>query len=112
MFKRKNQVPNSSLFDLPHDVVEQIKKDFNEDSIKVLSIISKALEEFDFLKVNRTIRCVIFLAHGDIDKLEFYIKIASNDPRDVMFQAEYINFDKENPDRKRDFNKPFGKENI
>lgn len=110
LFNRKKQAPNSSEFSFPIDVLKQIKMDFKENADEAQNTISKALEEHDYLKVNRIIRCIIYLAKGNLEELERSLKTAIEDPRDVMFWAEYINFEKKSPDRIRDFNKPFGSE--
>ena len=63
----------------------------------------------DYLKTDRIIRCIIFLANGDIDNLKKFIDNAIFDPRDVMLWAEYERLDKLNFKRIRDFNHTFDK---
>ncbi|MDH3641703.1 MAG: hypothetical protein OES38_06385 [Gammaproteobacteria bacterium] len=52
----------------------------------------------------RVVRCVIFLANGDLQQLEYYTQQALQDPRDVMYWAEY---DRDTDEQLRDFNEPF-----
>ena len=98
------------------DIIQQIKLDFKDSADKVVEILSNAISKTDYLKTDRIIRCIIFLAKGDIDKLEKYIDNAIFDPRDVMLWAEYENPDNDNFSHKRirDFNKTFDKctENV
>ena len=52
----------------------------------------------------RVVRCVLYLADGDLQKLEHFTDQALQDPRDVMYWAEY---DRDSNDQVRDFNEPF-----
>jgi hypothetical protein len=62
----------------------------------------------DYLKSNRVIRCIVFLAKGNLEDLNKYIKVATFDTRDVMLWAAYEKLDAEfSFKRLRDFNKTF-----
>jgi hypothetical protein len=92
------------------DIIEQIEKDFGENSTEVFKILEKAIQEVEYLKTERIIRCVIFLSKGNLTQLDKFINAAIYDPRDVMFWAEYEkNSDIENTKRLRDFNNTFDK---
>ncbi len=91
-----------------NDIKSKIESDFGDLSSEVFKIINDAITTTEYLNHERIIRCIIFLADKDIEKLKHYISIAIQDPRDVMFWAEYINRDAEQtPKRVRDFNKSF-----
>jgi len=97
------------------DIQQRIIHDFQDSSDKAIEILDKAISQTDYLRTDRVIRCIVFLANGDIDKLKKYIDNAIFDTRDVMFWAEYDNRDSfQNAKRIRDFNKTFDKcsENV
>ena len=90
------------------DIDDKIKSDFGDKASDVLRIFEEAISEAGYLNHSRIIRCILFLAEKDIDKLKRNIQIAIQDPRDVMFWAEYLNKGQdEKPKRIRDFNKTF-----
>ena len=91
-----------------YDIIERIRADFGNSSTEAMTTIVEALNKSDYLKTDRVIRSIIFLAEGDLINLEKYIEAATVDTRDVMFWAEYekIN-DGFNSKRIRDFNKTF-----
>lgn len=67
-----------------------------------------AINKVDYLKTDRIIRCIIFLAKGNLTDLDKYIEKATYDTRDVMLWAEYEKFNGYlNYKRLRDFNKAF-----
>ena len=98
------------------DIIQRIRLDFKDLSDKAIEILSDAISKTDYLKTDRVIRCIVFLANGDIDKLREFIDNAIFDTRDVMLWAEYKNLDDEdfNYKRVRDFNNTFDKctENV
>jgi hypothetical protein len=95
------------------DIHQQIIHDFQDSADKAIEILDKAISQTDYLKTDRVIRSIVFLANGDIDKLKKYIDNAIFDTRDVMFWAEYDNRDSfQNAKRIRDFNKTFDKCSI
>ncbi len=92
------------------DIIQRINTDFGEDANKVSKLISDEISNHDYLQTNRIIRCMIYLAKGDLTDLENYIKAATLDPRDIMLWAEYTGIEqKGKPRRVRDFNKTFDK---
>src|ERR1700749_829870 len=92
----------------PKDIEERIESDFGNKALKVFEILNTAVSKTNYLNHNRIIRCILFLAEKDIDKLKSNIHFAENDPRDVMLWAEYLNRgQQEKPKRIRDFNKTF-----
>ena len=90
------------------DIVERINTDFGENAINATAILSDAITNVDYLKTDRVIRCIIFLAKGNLTDLNRYIETATYDTRDVMLWAEYVGLkENEKPKRVRDFNKTF-----
>lgn len=90
------------------DIKERIQTDFGENADKAMNLLIDAIKKADYLKTERVVRCIIFLANGNLTDLSKYIESATLDSRDVMLWAEY---EKLNGDikykRKRDFNKIF-----
>jgi len=92
------------------DIQQKIRLDFKDLSDKAIEILSVAISKTDYLKTDRVIRCIIFLANSDIEKLRKFIDNAIFDTRDVMLWAEYEKLDGDlNYKRIRDFNKTFDK---
>lgn len=89
------------------DITNRLKLDFNNSTDRVVEILTDAISKTDYLKKDRIIRCIIYLANGDIDQLKKFIDNAILEPRDVMLWAEYDNLDKSNLKRIRDFNHTF-----
>lgn len=90
------------------DIKNRISEKFENNSFEVFNLIEEKLKEFDYLNNPRIIRCILFLADNDLEKLKNYIDVAVSDPRDVMFWAEYENIDDiNNTERVRDFNNTF-----
>lgn len=90
------------------DIISRINTDFGENVNKAMTMLIDAINKVDYLKTDRIIRCIIFLAKGSLTDLDKYIEKATYDTRDVMLWAEYekINGDL-NYKRLRDFNKTF-----
>jgi hypothetical protein len=90
------------------DINKKIASDFGDKADKVLKILTDSFNKADYLNHPRIIRCIIFLADKDIEKLNKHIQTAITDQRDVMFWAEYTNIDAgQKPKRIRDINKTF-----
>jgi len=90
------------------DINKRIQTDFGENAIKATSILIDAINNADYLKTDRVIRCIIFLAKGNLIDLNRYIENATFDTRDVMLWAEYEKLsDDLNYRRLRDFNNTF-----
>lgn len=90
------------------DINGRIHTDFGENANKATTMLIDAIKKVDYLKTDRVIRCIIFLAKGNLTDLHEYIEKATFDTRDVMLWAEYEGLkESENPKRVRDFNKTF-----
>lgn len=90
------------------DIHARIIADFEEDANEAMSVLIEAVNKTDCLKTDRVIRCIIFLAKGNLHELNKYIEVATFDTRDVMLSAEYEKLNGDfNYKRKRDFNKTF-----
>ncbi|WP_018344383.1 hypothetical protein [Cytophaga aurantiaca] len=90
------------------DITARIHADFGEDFNNAFEILRSAIEKTDDLNSDRIIRCIIFLAKGNIDALHKYIKVATVDPRDIMLWAEYeASNSSADHKRLRDFDKTF-----
>ncbi len=98
-----------STNNLADDINSKIKQDFG---LKQFSVITTLLN-LDKDLSNRVLRCIIYLAKGNLEKLKHYTECANRDYRDVIYWAEYFEGeDKTKPRRVRNFNKPFGKEEF
>ena len=90
------------------DIIARINTDFGESAKEAKTMLIDTITRIDYLKTDRVIRCIIFLANGNLTDLNKYIEIATLDTRDVMLWAEY---EKLNDDfqykRMRDFNNTF-----
>ena len=90
------------------DIIQKIRSDFKDSSGKAIELLQENISRKEYLKTDRVIRCILYLASGDLAKLKEYIEVAIYDTRDVMYWAEYINRDPgQKPRRIRDFNKTF-----
>ena len=98
------------IMKLTKDIKIEIQKLFKQRSKDAIQLIQKQFA--DIKMSNRIIRCVIFLADGDLEKLEHFIDIAKTDYRDVIFMAEYTDHRSKHPKRIRDFNRSFGRHDL
>lgn len=90
------------------DIIGRIKTDFGENADKATTMLIDAIKKVDYLKTDRVIRCIIFLAKGNLTDLNKYIETATFDTRDVMLWAEYEKLNGDlNFKRQRDFNNTF-----
>ena len=90
------------------DIIARINTDFRENANKATTMLIDSITKVDYLKTDRVIRCIIFLAKGNLTDLNRYIETAIYDTRDVMLWAEYEGLkENENLKRVRDFNKIF-----
>ena len=95
------------------DITRRIIADFEDNSGEAVVLLTKAIEEVNYLETDRIIRCILFLSKGNISSLKKYIEAAAGDPRDVMLWAEYEDLkDGFNYKRLRDFNHTFEKSTI
>jgi hypothetical protein len=90
------------------DIITRINADFGENVNKATIMLIDAITKVDYLKTDRVIRCIIFLAKGNLADLNKYIEAATFDTRDVMLWAEYEKLSGDlNFKRLRDFNNTF-----
>jgi hypothetical protein len=90
------------------DINVRIQTDFGANANKATTMLIDAINKADYLKTDRVIRCIIFLAKGNLTELDKYIETATFDTRDVMLWAEYEKLSGDfSYKRLRDFNKTF-----
>ena len=90
------------------DIIAKIQTDFGNNASTALSMLINATKKVEYLKTDRIIRCIIFLAKGNLKELSKLIETATFDTRDVMLLAEYEKLNGNfNYTRLRDFNKTF-----
>lgn len=93
---------------MKEDILRKINADFGDDASAAIKVLENAIEKIAFLKTDRVLRCIVFLAKGKINDLHKYIEAAEFDTRDVMLWAEYEEIQgKNNFKRLRDFNNTF-----
>jgi len=92
-----------------NDIREKLKIDFKNNFEIAIEILAEKVNEHECLQTDRILRCIIYLSKGDIHKLKKNIEIAIIDPRDIIYQAEYLVTDEDdfNGKRLRNFNRPF-----
>jgi hypothetical protein len=93
------------------DIDSYIKDRFGERAELAGSLIEGHVEKHPDHS-GRVIRCVLYLANGSLDELAAMLEAASRDYRDVIFWAEYTGYTTKEPRRIRNFNMPFGSENL
>jgi len=76
------------------------------DTEKAKGIIQPLLALDTEINLSRIIRCALYLSESDYDSLKSYTDKALNDPRNVLWWAEYDNRNVQ----KRDFNYSFNKQ--
>ncbi len=85
---------------------------FDSDYDTANKIFTEYLTKYDYLNSDRIVRCVIFLANNRIENLKSFLESAKDDPRDVIWWAEYENRESlDNNKKVRDFSKTF-QENL
>ena len=68
-----------------------------------MSVLADFVDQNKKLSSDRIVRCIVFVANGDLNRLEKAIDLAKEDYRDLIVWAEY---DEKN-ERVRDFSNPF-----
>ena len=94
---------------IPKDITNWIQQAFPKMQSDATQIIEIVLQ--DQPENERTARCIIFLAEGDLQILRTMAKVAKEDYRDVIFWAEYTNHEKR-PQLVRNFNLPVDLDKI
>jgi hypothetical protein len=88
------------------DDIEVWIKNKYSDANRAKEIIMPLLEINTEINHSRIIRCALYLSKSDYDSLTSYTTKALDDPRNVLWWAEYDNRNVQ----KRDFNKSFTKQ--
>ena len=100
--------------EMPSDIRQRVVSDFGQQ--RADEIYRYLLERIPSGLANGTrkrhLRCILFLAKGDKERLDRYIEMCLRDTRDVMLGAEYETARDSRLVRKRDFNKPFDQAQI
>jgi len=91
---------------LATDISMKVRNDFDRpDEIElVLSLLEDFTKQHHDLSSDRIMRCVVFVANGDLDLLDKALELAVIDYRDLIVWAEYD----EKRLQVRDLSKPFG----
>lgn len=71
------------------DIYQKIEIDFGEDLDQAIEIINILDARSKGLVGDRMLRAMVFLAKGNIERLEQVIELGRTDYRDVLWQAEY-----------------------
>ncbi len=90
---------------LAQDIVNRLKKDFEDpdEAALALSVLEDFAGQNQELSDERILRCIVFVATGDLDRLGEAIDLAKIDYRDLIVWAEYD----ENLERVRDLSTSF-----
>jgi len=90
---------------LARDILGKVNKDFEtpEEAALALSVLADFLVQNQELSSDRLVRCIVFVANGDLNRLEQAIDLAKKDYRDLIVWAEYDDKD----ERVRDLTNPF-----
>lgn len=76
---------------IPPDILGKIKQDF--DDLDEASLVQSVLEDFidqhEELAADRILRCIVFVAAGNLTTFEKAIELAVIDYRDLIVWAEY-----------------------
>lgn len=90
--------------ELPDDVRERLAEQFAGAELEAALGIVGSLEFGP-----RVVRSVVFLGAGRLDRLEEYADVARKDWRDVIFWAEYEDYEAKPPRQVRSMTEPFPK---
>jgi hypothetical protein len=90
---------------LARDIWGKVNKDFEtpEEAALALSVLADFVDQNQELSSDRIVRCIVFVANGDLNRLEKAIELAKEDHRDLIVWAEY----NEKNERVRDLTNPF-----
>ena len=90
---------------IPPDIRRRIARDFGPaDASELLADLTARRGTDPQTFSDRIIRCVVYVANGDLETAKRAISLALIDWRDLIVWAEY---DKKFEDRRRDLNMPF-----
>lgn len=85
---------------LPADIENKLARDY---PIESLPAVFRSLATYRGSERDRAIRCIVHLSAGDPQRVSYYLGIAAQDYRDVIYLAEYDKDDR----RAHDFSRPF-----
>ena len=90
---------------LAQDILGKVIWDFEtpDESDLVLTLLVDFTEQNPELASDRILRCIVFVAQGDLDTFDKAIDLATIDYRDLIVWAEYDG----NYERVRDLSTPF-----
>ena len=90
---------------LARDIWGKVNKDFEtpEEAALALSVLADFMVQNQELSSDRILRCIVFVANGDLNRLEKAMDLAKEDYRGLIVLAEY---DEKN-ERVRDLSNPF-----
>jgi hypothetical protein len=101
--------PTDLSNEIPDDIRQRVVDDFGQE--RADEIYDYLLDRIPNGLINGTrprhLRCILYLAKGDKERLDRYIEMCLSDTRDVMVAAEYEAASSVPLIRKRDFGKPF-----
>jgi hypothetical protein len=90
---------------MTRDIWGRVNKDFEtpEEAALALSVLADFVDQNQELASDRILRCIVFVAKGDLNRQEKAIDLAKKDYRDLIVWAEY----NEKSERVRDLTNPF-----
>jgi hypothetical protein len=91
---------------LAKDMVLRVAEEFGPQAGKAIALLEAVPSPLT--ERVRTLRCIVFLAEGDVSLLPLLIEHAFADYRDILFWAEYRDWESDRPRRIRNFGRPFG----
>ena len=76
---------------LARDILAKTNRDFqtSDEAALALSVLADFVEQNPDISSDRILRCIVFVAHGDLGRLEQAIDLAKTDYRDLIVWAEY-----------------------
>ncbi|UCD30793.1 MAG: hypothetical protein JSV38_08135, partial [Desulfobacterales bacterium] len=76
---------------LAQDILGKVNRDFEapDEAALALSVLADFAEQNRKLASDRVLRCIVFVAKGDLDVLDKAIDLAKTDYRDLIVWAEY-----------------------
>ena len=88
---------------MPPDIAGRIESDFGPAAAEAAEILATFLAHGDEAVSDRLVRCIVYLARGNLETLCETIDLAEKDYRDVIWAAEYDGTQV----RRQDFSQPF-----
>jgi hypothetical protein len=112
MSNKTKQIVDS--IDIPADIHQRVVEDFGHERADEVYryLLGRVPDGLGNGTRPRHLRCILYLAKGDRKLLDKFIDMCLLDARDVMLWAEAEPGKGSQPVPVRDFEKPFGKEEI